>query len=184
MLKWNNHILVYRTKYTYTIIYIAWGPSNKELELLKSSQPGDVLLKYRQIWLKYMNNNRLIKIIESYSGFHYWILLSCEIAPKTGSGYSAVRQTHALWDSLTAPTATLGVITYLVSFQNEAQLYLVCWIGPENWCGGTCLQTGPRHLWDLQNERLFVVGTKEHNGKHSLLVFIWAGCVWEWLGEL
>ena len=47
----------------------------------------------------------------SINNEHYKILNSSEIAPKTGAGDGAVQQVRALSDSLTASTATLGVMT-------------------------------------------------------------------------
>ena len=68
---------------------------------------------------------------------------SCEIAPKTGAGDIVVRQTRVLWDSLTAPTATLalGVMTLLVLQQS-------CDITLQPWDVAQQLWDLTQQLWD------------------------------------
>ena len=67
---------------------------------------------------------------EKFLRLHYKILLSCEIIPKTGADDGAVRQAPALWDSVTAPTATLGVMVFSVW---DGKFYASCDITPQPW---------------------------------------------------
>ena len=76
------------------------------------------------------------------------------------------------------------LVVSLTSLQNKAQLCCSMWNRPWGQYLGNCLKTDPRHAMRLVEITHFAWCIMEHNGRQSLLVVcIYVGCVWGWLGE-